>query len=126
MSRALSLRRLRPNGEGRVARKHTVGRVILISAVVLALVTGLGVVYFIRHLNGNIDGISLDELGDDRPEKVYRGNGEPLNILVMGDDTRQGEGNDIDGESGGGGSDTTILVHLSADRQPCVRRLHPA
>ncbi len=60
---------------------------------------------------------SLAALGDDRPEKIYRGNGEPLNILVMGDDTRSGEGNDIDGETGGGGSDTTILVHLSADRK---------
>lgn len=105
-----------PKRRGKAARKHTVGRVILISAVVLALVTGLSTVYFIRHLNGNIEGISLDELGDDRPEKVYKGNGEPLNILVMGDDTREGEGNAIDGESGGGGSDTTILVHISADR----------
>ena len=61
--------------------------------------------------------VDLDALGDDRPEKVYRGNGEPLNILVMGDDTRSGEGNEIDGETGGGGSDTTILVHLSADRK---------
>jgi LCP family protein required for cell wall assembly len=34
----------------------------------------------------------------------------------MGDDTRSGEGNAIDKETGGGGSDTTILVHLSADR----------
>ena len=59
--------------------------------------------------------MSLDALGADRPEKVYKGNGEPLNILVMGDDTRSGEGNDIDQETGGG-SDTTILVHLSADR----------
>jgi len=33
----------------------------------------------------------------------------------MGDDTRDGKGNRIDGE-GGGGSDTTILFHLSADR----------
>ena len=33
----------------------------------------------------------------------------------MGSDSRAGEGNDIDQESGGG-SDTTILVHLSADR----------
>ena len=106
-----------PKRKGKAARKHTVGRVIMISAVVLALITGLGTVYFIRHLNGNIEGISLAELGDDRPEKVYDGNGEPLNILVMGDDTRSGEGNDIDSESGGGGSDTTILVHLSADRE---------
>lgn len=106
-----------PKRKGKVARRHTVGRVILISAVVLALVTGLSTIYFIRHLDGNIEGISLGELGEDRPEKVYKGNGEPLNILVMGSDTREGEGNAIDGEGGGGGSDTTILVHLSADRE---------
>lgn len=105
-----------PKRKGKVARKHTVGRVILVSALVLALITGLGTIYFVRHLNGNIEGVSLDALGGDRPEKVYRGNGEPLNILVMGDDTREGAGNSIDGE-GGGGSDTTILVHLSADRE---------
>ncbi|WP_210438874.1 LCP family protein [Nocardioides xinjiangensis] len=104
-----------PKRRGKAARKHTVGRVVLISAVVLALITGLSTVYFIRHLNGNIEGISLEELGDDRPEEVYRGNGEPLDILVMGSDSRECEGCDIDAE-GGGGSDTTILVHLSADR----------
>lgn len=104
-----------PKRRGKAARKHTVGRVVLITAVVLALVTGLSTVYFVRHLNGNIETGSLDALGVDRPEKVYTGNGEPLNILVMGDDSRTGEGNAIDKESGGG-SDTTILVHLSADR----------
>ena len=104
-----------PKRRGKAAKRHTVGRVILISAVVMALVTGLGVVYLVRHLDGNIESQSLEALGEDRPEKVYVGNGEPLNILVMGSDTRDGAGNDIDGE-GGGGSDTTILVHLSADR----------
>lgn len=104
-----------PKRKAKVAKKHTVGRVILAAVVVLALVTGLGMIYFVRHLNGNITGVSLDSLGDDRPEKVYSGNGEPLNILVMGDDSRDCEGCDIDAE-GGGGSDTTILVHLSADR----------
>ena len=104
-----------PKRKAAVAKKRTVGRVVLISALVLALVTGLGVVYLIRHLNGNIETGSLEVLGEGRPEKVYEGNGEPLNILVMGDDSRSGEGNAIDQESGGG-SDTTILVHLSADR----------
>ena len=83
--------------------------------MVLALVTALGVVFLYRHLNGNIETTDLGVLGD-RPEKIYRGNGEPLNILVMGDDTRSGSGNEIDQETGGG-SDTTILVHLSADRK---------
>lgn len=104
-----------PKRKAKVKRKHTVGRVMLISSLVLALVTGLGVVFLYRHLNGNIETTDLTVLGEDRPEKVYRGNGEPLNILVMGDDTRSGDGNEIDQETGGG-SDTTILVHLSADR----------
>lgn len=104
-----------PKRKGKAPRRHTVGRVILISAVVLALVTGLSTVYFVRHLDGNIEGVSLDALGDDRPEELYTGNGQPLDILVMGSDSRDCEGCDIDQE-GGGGSDTTILVHLSADR----------
>ena len=41
---------------------------------------------------------------------------KPLNILVMGSDSRDCEGCGLDQESGGG-SDTTILFHLSADRQ---------
>lgn len=105
-----------PKRKAQTPRKHTVGQVMLASSVVLALVTALSVVFFYRHLNGNIDTTDLGVLGGDRPEKVYRGNGEPLNILVMGDDTRSGTDNDIDQETGGG-SDTTILVHLSADRK---------
>ena len=103
-----------PKRKGKPARKHTVGRVILISVVVLALITGLSTLYLIRHLDGNIEGISTDDLGE-RPEEVYTGNGKPLDILVMGSDSRECEGCGIDAE-GGGGSDTTILVHLSADR----------
>ena len=100
----------------RRTRRRTVLRVVLASALVLALVTGVATYLFVRHLNGNIETGSLDELGPGRPERQYTGNGKPLNILVMGDDSRDGEGNRIDGEEGAGGSDTTILVHLSADR----------
>lgn len=104
-----------PKRRGKVARKHTVGRVILVSALVLALITGLGTLYFVRHLNGNIESLDLGDLGGDRPEKVYTGNGEPLNILVMGSDSRDCEGCGVDNVAGER-SDTTILVHLSADR----------
>ncbi len=104
-----------PKRKAETKRKHTVGQVMLASTVVLALVTALSVVFLYRHLNGNISTQDLGAL-PDRPPKVYRGNGEPLNILVMGDDTRSGTDNAIDQETGGG-SDTTILVHLSADRK---------
>jgi LCP family protein required for cell wall assembly len=108
-----------PRRKAAIPRKHTVGKVVLLSTLVLALVTGLGVVFLVRHLNGNITSVDMETaLGDDRPEEVYKGNGEPLDILVMGDDNRDCEGCNVVGDNeSGGGSDTTILVHLSADRK---------
>jgi LCP family protein required for cell wall assembly len=83
----------------------------------LTMVSALSVVYLYRHFNANIDSHDITAaLGDQRPEKVYTGNGEPLRIMVIGSDTRDGEGNGIDGEAGGGVSDTTILLHISGDR----------
>jgi LCP family protein required for cell wall assembly len=105
---------------GRARRSHTVAKVLLLSVLVLGLVTGLGTTFLYRHLNGNLNVQDLDaQLGDDRPEEVeVEGDKDPINILVMGSDTRDGAGNNIDGLTGGGErSDTTILIHLSADRQ---------
>ena len=93
---------------------------LLVTSVVLALVTGLSTLYLYRHYNGNLDVINVDEqLGTDRPEKKkVEGPKEPLNILVMGSDDRDAPGNNIDNLTGGGKrSDTTILLHLSADRK---------
>ncbi|HET9997216.1 MAG TPA: LCP family protein, partial [Nocardioides sp.] len=110
----------KPKRRARVKKRHTVGRVLLVTSVVLALVTGLSTLYLYRHYNGNLDVINVDEqLGTDRPEKKkVEGPKEPLNILVMGSDDRDAPGNNIDNLTGGGKrSDTTILLHLSADRQ---------
>ena len=103
---------------GATAGRHTVAKVIISSLVVVAMVTGLGVVFLYRHLNDNLDVLDPGSMLTDRPQKaVADAPQEPLNILVMGSDTREGEGNAIDQESGAGGSDTTLLVHLSADRE---------
>lgn len=107
-----------PKRKGEVQRKHTVGRVVLVSTVVLALVTALSVVFLYRHLNGNLNVEDVSEaLGDERPEKT--GPEGALNILVMGSDSREGEGNAIDAEdpANGARSDTTVILHLSADRE---------
>ena len=108
-----------PKRKGKVQKKHTVGRVLLASSLVLALATGLGVAYLYRHLNGNLDVVDVTEQLTDRPDKErVEGPKEPLNVLVMGSDTREGEGNNIDNLTGGGErSDTTILFHVSADRE---------
>lgn len=98
---------------------RTVFRVILSSLLSLGLLSGVGVVLLYNNWNGNIVQEDLGrQLGSDRPEKAeVAGEQEPLNILVMGSDSRSGKGNGIDGESGGGLSDTTILFHLSANRE---------
>lgn len=102
----------------RTSRRHTVAKVLISSLVVVAMVTGLGVVFLYRHLNDNLTVLDPGSQLTDRPEKaVDEVPQEPLNILVMGSDTRAGEGNAIDNESGAGGSDTTLLFHLSADRE---------
>jgi LCP family protein required for cell wall assembly len=98
--------------------RRMVLRVILVTHVVLALLTGVGVAVGYHQLNGNIE--TLPGIPDevDRPDKVrVEGPKQPINILIMGSDTRAGEGNGIDREAGAGGSDTTILLHISADRQ---------
>lgn len=109
-----------PKRKGRGKRKHTVMKVVAASVVVLAMVTGLGVTYAYRHLNGNITTEDFTDAFVEPPLEKPEATGpqEPLNILVMGSDTREGEGNNIDNLTGQGQrSDTTILIHLSGDRK---------
>ncbi|MFT4264288.1 MAG: LCP family protein [Nocardioides sp.] len=105
----------------RTRKRHTVGRVLLSTLLVLALVSAMSVAYFYRHLNGNLNQVAIDGdiIGDraDVADDVDTGPSGPINILVMGTDTRSCDGCDIDGLNGEGGSDTTILLHLSADRK---------
>ena len=109
----------KPKRRGKVKKRHTVGRVLLVTVVVLGLVTGLSTLYLYRHYNGNLDVIDVEKQIVDRPaKKEVAGPKEPLNILVMGSDDRDAPGNNIDNLTGGGKrSDTTILLHLSADRK---------
>lgn len=103
---------------GADAHSRTIVRVILVSCLVLGMVTALGTVLTYNHLNGNLTTVPGIEEIDNRPDVLYEGNGKPLNILVMGSDSREGE-NDIDGEdpANGARSDTTVILHISADRE---------
>ncbi len=78
---------------------------------------GLFGVYTYRHLNESLHTVDLGKQLGDRPDEVdVDGPKKPLNILVMGSDTRDGE-NNIDGvEHDTELSDTTMLLHVSADR----------
>lgn len=106
-------------------RRHrrTVLRVIVVTQLCLALITGLAVALVYRQLDSDLpEGTKIahvapspspsPSISESQPQR-------PLNILVMGSDTRAGAGNAIDSQAADGGerSDTTILVHVSADRQ---------
>jgi LCP family protein required for cell wall assembly len=98
------------------SRRRTIIKRVLVVVGVLAVLLASGLVVAYKKLEGNINDISISEsLGTDRPDTVkVQGPKEPLNVLVMGSDNR--DGTNIGGDTPGL-SDTAILLHLSADRK---------
>ncbi|HYN29080.1 MAG TPA: LCP family protein [Dermatophilaceae bacterium] len=111
----------------RSPRRHPLlRRATAVAVVVLAVAATASGVAFAR-LTGNIHRVDVSAaLGRDRPTPTVTGDapgGEghagPLNVLLLGSDTRKGIGTTecgTDTVEGGAHSDTTLLVHLSADR----------
>jgi LCP family protein required for cell wall assembly len=107
-------------GTTRPAGRRTLALVVAVTLVSISLVTGATVAVLYRHYDHNlhVDDIT-PQLGTDRPtpHPVSAPKG-PVNILIMGSDDRDAPGNRIDDLTGTGKrSDTTILLHLSGDRQ---------
>jgi LCP family protein required for cell wall assembly len=72
-------------------------------------------------LNGNITKDDVNGLlGTDRPKKVENPDApsEPENILLIGSDKRKPK--NVTADNAGQRSDTTILLHLAADRKSAV------
>jgi LCP family protein required for cell wall assembly len=88
----------------------------------MALVVALGTVAYFK-LNANITPLDISGLLGQRPKNAAAAdrttNLLPLNILVMGSDTRD-LGTSEFGTTAGARSDTTLLVHLSGDRRSAV------
>lgn len=101
----------KPSHRGRPPRSRRIAKRVVIVIGVLALVITGFLFVLIKQLEGNITGVDLDT--GPTPDKYVD---EALNVLVMGDDTRKGQGPSIGGSTPGL-SDTTILLHLSADRK---------
>jgi LCP family protein required for cell wall assembly len=102
-----------------VSRRSRVLKTIGISvAMVLVVVLVVGFVAY-RHLDGNITSLSIDDqLGTNRPSEIVKPHApnQPLNILLLGSDTRKGQKGHIGGDTPGL-SDTTILLHIAANRK---------
>ncbi|MFC7490243.1 MULTISPECIES: LCP family protein [unclassified Knoellia] len=103
------------------ARHRTRRRRMLVLAGVVSVVLVMAMVGAYFRLNGNISRIDVsDMLGDDRPTPSGDVATGPLNILLIGSDVRDGEGNEGYGSGDwepGQHSDTNILLHISGDRE---------
>ena len=105
-----------PRHKGDIPRRRRITqRTVIVISVLAVLLTSAFVIAY-KKLEGNINAVSIaDQLGEDRPDAVeVEGPKRPMNVLVMGSDNR--DGTNIGGDTPGL-SDTTILLHLSADRK---------
>jgi len=103
-----------PRRKDNPSRRRTIIKWVAIGLSILVLSAATGILIVYKKLESNINGVVID-LGKDRPEKPkVEGPQQPLNVLVLGSDNR--DGTNIGGDTPGL-SDTTILLHLSANRK---------
>jgi LCP family protein required for cell wall assembly len=102
----------------------------LSGAIVAVTLAGVGVNAMMGRLQGNITAVDVSEQlggapgeGDTQITVDEAGSYQPLTVLLMGSDSRSGKDNRGYGsaaEFGGARSDTTILLHVSADRTSAI------
>ncbi|AUY50583.1 LCP family protein [Streptomyces sp. CB01881] len=103
--------------------KRNVKKIVAWSvAGVLVVLAGTGGAIYYK-LNGNIKSFDPEAVSTDRPpEATADANGnKPVNVLLIGSDSRAGKNSDLGGgNEGGARSDTTILLHVYADHKHAV------
>jgi len=109
----------------RANRHPLLRRASIIVAAGLVLVLALGTAAYVK-LNGNITKYDVSKLLGQRPKNSATAdkltNLKPVNILVIGSDTRD-LGTNAFGKAAnfaGARSDTTLILHLSGDRRSAV------
>lgn len=115
----------RPTSPRHARRHRRRGGIAALTALGVALFGGTGVALAYEDIQGNIQREDISELlgrePAETPPPVDPSAGRPLNLLVLGTDARDGD-SDIDGAGAAGEvvgmrADTTMLVHISADRR---------
>ena len=109
----------------RRSRRHRILTAVAFTLALLLLAGGGGAYWAYRKLQGNIrtDSATGEILQHEEARRPVRNPAPETyraeNILLIGSDDRSGA-NSRYGSAGGQRSDTTILLHLSADRQRAV------
>ncbi len=98
------------------ARRNKILRRTALGLVLLLVVLAGGGWWLYRDLEGNLEVVDPLPYDVERPTRVeVEGPKQPVNLLLIGSDTRAGQSG-FDSNPGGDLSDTTILLHLSASR----------
>lgn len=105
-----------PADESAPRRKRRWPKVLGIVGLVMIVLAGgvaAGGIYLLNRLSGNVKTVQVQTAQAPASH-------EAVNILLMGSDARTGKGNKgygLDAGRGGQRSDTTILLHIAADRE---------
>ena len=116
-----------PDDPKRRRRRGWLTKLVIAFAVVIGLAVaaaGGGYVYVVSQLKASgIDIYSTDGSTYDLPSaKEING---PINVLLIGSDTREGQGSTSYGPVGNALADVIILMHVSADRKNAVALSFP-
>ena len=113
----------RPPVHARSRRRHRVGRAVALTLVGVFAFTGTAAGALYYTLEHNITEVDIEALTDEalrpeapEPDPEDPNGGRALNILLIGSDSRDGENGAIGGDAPGMRSDTTMVMHVSADR----------
>jgi LCP family protein required for cell wall assembly len=96
------------------------GKALIVILVSTLTVTTVSAVQLATELGRG----EIDVPGLDGPRVIPPMDG-PLNMLLVGSDSRQGAGNSAFGDTGGVLADVIILMHVSADRKNAVALSFP-
>ncbi|MFC9325872.1 LCP family protein [Kitasatospora sp. NPDC057015] len=110
-------------GRGRKPQRNNRKKYVAWTAAgAMVLIVAAGGALYLK-LNGNIKTFDSDAISADRPPETQadaNGN-KPVNVLLIGSDSRSGNNSDLGGgDEGGARSDTTILLHVYADHKHAV------
>ncbi|MET9615309.1 LCP family protein [Kitasatospora indigofera] len=109
-------------GRGRKPKRNKKKYIAWTAAGAMVLIVAAGGALYLK-LNGNIKTFDSDAISADRPPETQadaNGN-KPVNVLLIGSDSRSGNNSDLGGgDEGGARSDTTILLHVYADHKHAV------
>lgn len=101
---------LGPRRQRRLAAKYRRRRTIVALVAVLVIAVPVTIVAAVNGLKANITSSPLRAGGGEVPEKITN----ELNVLILGSDTRELDGEDY-GAADGARSDAMIVAHISDD-----------